>query len=245
VYPATYRFSAGSGGNFCVDASDARVRNASADFALFPNEIMAPYRLADVYEAFFVSGTTYYLQLARLSGTSDLAFEVFPGTSGGIYNAGGAEAFSAVVNADVDQVSFSATTTGWHPIVVYRVSATGASQTASYHFAWGNTPVAVPGGGTGPEQSYDLAFAGAVPNPTTERASLNFTLSESGPVRLTLYDVNGRRVRLMADGAFSAGPHTIAWDGRDDGGGRVRAGIYWARMDAAGRQFTRRIVMLE
>jgi len=245
VYPATYRFAAGSGGDFCVDASDARNRNASADFALFPNEVMAPYRLVDVYEAFFVSGTTYYMQLARLSGTSDLAFEVFPGTSGGIYGPFGYEAISGVVNPYVDEVSFSAATTGWHPIVVYRTSNTGANQAVSYHFAWGNTPVAVDGDGGGPAQTFDLAFSGAVPNPTTERASLNFTLATAAPVRLTLFDVNGRRVRMLAEGSFEAGPHAIAWDGRDDGGGRVHAGIYWARMETVGKQFTRRIVMLE
>ena len=59
--------------------------------------------------------------------------------------------------------------------------------------------------------------------------------------RLAIFDLRGRRVRELLDGRpLPAGPHTVVWDGRDDGGREVASGIYISRLDvgldAAGTQ---------
>ena len=48
--------------------------------------------------------------------------------------------------------------------------------------------------------------------------------AEEQPIRLSLYDVGGRKVRLLAVGSRSAGTHTLRWDGRDQAGRNVAAG---------------------
>jgi len=63
-------------------------------------------------------------------------------------------------------------------------------------------------------------------------------------VRLVLVDVAGRRVRTLVDETLAAGPHELAWDGRDAGGAPAPAGLYWARLDAGGEHATRRLVRL-
>ncbi len=49
-------------------------------------------------------------------------------------------------------------------------------------------------------------------------------------VDLGLYDVRGRRLASLAHGTFGAGDHEVVWDGRDDRGRRVAAGVYVLRL---------------
>jgi hypothetical protein len=84
----------------------------------------------------------------------------------------------------------------------------------------------------------------AWPNPSSGRTSLRFTLPDDGPVTLDVIDVKSRRVRTLAHGSFVAGVHDLAWDLRDDGGRRVRPGLYFLRLAAAHGERTRRFVAL-
>ncbi len=84
----------------------------------------------------------------------------------------------------------------------------------------------------------------AFPNPLVGRASLAFELPRDGTVRLVVFDASGRRVRTLADGAFLAGRHRVAWDGADDRGTRVAPGVYYARLEAGTASARRAIVVL-
>lgn len=74
------------------------------------------------------------------------------------------------------------------------------------------------------------ALAPPNPNPARGRTELSYSLARDGAVDLTLYDVNGRRVRTLVNGVRLAGPHTATWDGRDDEGRAVGAGLYFAKL---------------
>jgi hypothetical protein len=43
----------------------------------------------------------------------------------------------------------------------------------------------------------------------------------------------------------SAGPHEVAWDGRDDGGREAAAGVYFVRVGAGGSSATGRMILLK
>jgi DNA-binding transcriptional LysR family regulator len=58
-------------------------------------------------------------------------------------------------------------------------------------------------------------------------------------VRIGVLDVLGREVAVLAAGERPAGRHEVAWDAA-----RVKPGLYFVRMQAAGRTFLRRIVMI-
>jgi hypothetical protein len=88
-----------------------------------------------------------------------------------------------------------------------------------------------------------LAFAPPVPNPARGTTALAFTLPASARVRITLFDVGGRQVRVLADGWRPAGTHELAWDLRDGAGRAVGAGLYFARFESAGQVLRRRIVV--
>lgn len=60
-------------------------------------------------------------------------------------------------------------------------------------------------------------------------ATLRFALDETGPVRLEVFDLAGRRLATLANGESEAGEHELAWDGVTTAG-HARPGLYFARL---------------
>ena len=89
-----------------------------------------------------------------------------------------------------------------------------------------------------------LALAPPAPNPARGNVTLRFTLPAAGRARLAIFDVTGRRVATLLDGVCPAGAHESNWRGTDANGGAVGAGLYFARLDVAGRASTRRVVVV-
>jgi uncharacterized protein YkwD len=81
------------------------------------------------------------------------------------------------------------------------------------------------------------------PNPARADARLSFELPRDGAVQLAIFDLAGRRVRLVSEGVHSAGAHEILWDGRTDAGTRPARGIYFVRLVALGEVRTTRILL--
>jgi hypothetical protein len=82
------------------------------------------------------------------------------------------------------------------------------------------------------------------PNPCRAAASILVECDVAGEQRLQVFDVAGRSVRLLERGAFNPGRRSLVWDGRDDRGARVRAGIYHVVLSAEGRVVTARLVLV-
>ncbi|MBD3235279.1 MAG: hypothetical protein GF330_01080 [Candidatus Eisenbacteria bacterium] len=85
---------------------------------------------------------------------------------------------------------------------------------------------------------------GAAPTLVHAGTTLHYATPRAGELRLGIYDVGGRCVRILANGPQPPGPQTIAWDGRDGRGRRVAAGSYWARLQTAEGSRARPIVVL-
>ena len=73
-----------------------------------------------------------------------------------------------------------------------------------------------------------LALAGA--NPFFGATRVMYSLSRPRSVRLRVADVAGRTVRNLARGLEAAGEHDAWWDGRDDDGRVVGAGVYFVEL---------------
>jgi glucose/arabinose dehydrogenase len=85
-----------------------------------------------------------------------------------------------------------------------------------------------------------------VPNPFNPRTEIAFTTSaDGGHVRLDVYDLAGRRIRILVDEARPAGRHTAVWDGADDAGRPAPAGVYLYRLQQGGTVVTRKMALLE
>ncbi len=83
-----------------------------------------------------------------------------------------------------------------------------------------------------------LRLHGNHPNPFNPATTIAFTLPSAGPARLEVLDLQGRRVRTLTTGELTAGPHEVAWDGRDDGGRAVPSGGYLLRLTGGGQVAT-------
>jgi len=70
----------------------------------------------------------------------------------------------------------------------------------------------------------------AWPNPFNPRTSLLVELAEPGHARMSVYDVRGRELAVLHNGAAPAGNSTYMWDGRDSNGQMQPAGQYIFRL---------------
>lgn len=73
------------------------------------------------------------------------------------------------------------------------------------------------------------------PNPSAASATIRFDLVQGGEVNLGIYDLNGRLVRTLIKGQRPAANYSILWDGNNQDGRTVPAGVYFLRL-AAGRK---------
>jgi hypothetical protein len=85
-----------------------------------------------------------------------------------------------------------------------------------------------------------FALSQLSPNPSTGHSLVTFAIPARTWVRLTLTDVQGREVAVLADGVRQAGRYTAALDASD-----LRAGMYFVRMQAQGVDLTRRLAVVK
>ncbi len=90
-----------------------------------------------------------------------------------------------------------------------------------------------------------LALAAPAPNPASGSVMLRITLPTTDRADLAIHDVSGRRVRTVLTGVHGPGEHAVRWDGRDDAGHALAPGLYFVRLETAGRVLTQRIARLE
>jgi len=84
------------------------------------------------------------------------------------------------------------------------------------------------------------------PNPFNPRTTIVFDLPQQTTVSLRVFDVAGRLVRELLDRETVAeGRREVAWNGRDDTGGRVASGTYFYRLEAGEFSETRRMALIK
>lgn len=82
------------------------------------------------------------------------------------------------------------------------------------------------------------------PNPApAQGTTLRFTLNHDGPYTLTIYDVRGGRVTSVS-GLTSGGEVRVPWNGTDQRGRKVAAGIYHAVVEASGVILRSKVILL-
>jgi hypothetical protein len=96
--------------------------------------------------------------------------------------------------------------------------------------------------GIGPAE---IAFA-LSPNPVRGRARLDFSLESGAAYRIALFDIAGRRQRVITDGVATGTLQSATWDPRAGASyGAIAPGLYWAVLSSEGRRVVRRVVVLD
>lgn len=99
-----------------------------------------------------------------------------------------------------------------------------------------------PGDDETPERLVRFA---AYPNPFNPETEIVFSLAAPGEVELVVYDLAGRAVRTLVDGARTAGNHRAVWRGDDDSGRSAPSGVYLAVIRGDGRREALRLALVK
>ena len=83
------------------------------------------------------------------------------------------------------------------------------------------------------------------PNPFNPATTIPFSIESDCRVRLAIYDMSGRLVKVLADGPFQAGNHSAVWDGATGAGGESASGVYLCRLTAGGESYLKRLVLMK
>jgi hypothetical protein len=82
------------------------------------------------------------------------------------------------------------------------------------------------------------------PNPFNPRTIVAYTLESPGPVRLQVFDLQGRLVRVLDHGHRVAGRHEAVWNGNDGRGRPVPTGTYFCKLESGGIARTVKLTLL-
>lgn len=82
------------------------------------------------------------------------------------------------------------------------------------------------------------------PNPFNPGTVIRYSVPANSSVRLTVYDITGRRVRTLIAENKAAGKYAVEWDGTNDAGRLVSSGLYFYRLSAGDFVKTRKMMLL-
>lgn len=78
------------------------------------------------------------------------------------------------------------------------------------------------------------------PNPFNAETRIDYTLSESSRVIVTVYDLLGRKVETLRDGTQTPGEHSVVWNAND-----FSSGIYFYKVQAGKFNISRKMILLK
>ena len=93
---------------------------------------------------------------------------------------------------------------------------------------------------------YEFGIRYIFPNPFNPIVNIEYEISESGRVTISIYDLNGRIVNTLLDDYKYPGSYSAAWAGLDQNNHSVATGIYLAVLQSD-RQLlqTKKIILLK
>lgn len=83
------------------------------------------------------------------------------------------------------------------------------------------------------------------PNPFNPFTNIPYQLETEADYELAIYDMTGRRIRLLESGHKMPGAYASIWNGRNDNGELVGSGVYAVRLESGNREIVRRVTLLK
>ncbi len=83
------------------------------------------------------------------------------------------------------------------------------------------------------------------PNPFNPSTVIPFSLSAPTRVSLSIYNIMGQKVCTVFDRHMNAGLHSVTWNGLNDRGNHVSAGVYLYRLQAGANSVTKKMLLLD
>jgi flagellar hook assembly protein FlgD len=83
------------------------------------------------------------------------------------------------------------------------------------------------------------------PNPFNPVTQVEFQIPYDVQVKVSVTDITGREIRVLEDSRYNSGTHRVMWNGRDQSGKNVSAGIYLCRVQAGTQIRTGKMLLLK
>ena len=83
------------------------------------------------------------------------------------------------------------------------------------------------------------------PNPFNPTTDIAFTLEQSSNVNLTIFNVLGQKVKVLANDNKVAGTHTLRWNGLDEMGASVPTGLYFYTLTSGEKSITKKMALMK
>lgn len=96
-----------------------------------------------------------------------------------------------------------------------------------------------------PLPSANAVIASIYPNPFNPTTNIELVMPQAGPVRVEVYNLEGKLVRTLINETRPAGEFNLTWSGLDDRGRRVSSGSYFCRMQSGDVSDTRKLLLLK
>jgi len=97
-----------------------------------------------------------------------------------------------------------------------------------------------PVSGVASEPIVKFAIARLTPNPIQHSVELEFAVPREAAIRVSVVDVQGREIAMLAQGTYRPGRYTTTWDGTGASG---RGGVYFVRYQTPAGSFTQRVIL--
>jgi hypothetical protein len=187
----------------------------------------------DVYiDGTYPGGRSVCFEVTDVSGGKDFGIAVYA-SNGATYFANASSARATADESEIggtETVTVNLTQNDWYGFVVYNKTETGGAYRVRVSDAGASSIASA--------EPAAFRLRAVTENPFPQGVRLELSLRGEEFARLVIYDVNGREVKRLIDGAQPAGIRPVDWDGTDAAGQAVSAGVYFAQL-TAGRDQTR------
>lgn len=82
------------------------------------------------------------------------------------------------------------------------------------------------------------------PNPFVYSTTVEFSLSQKQDIKLEIYNVQGKLIKVLYNGKLSEGNHSYTWNGQNTNNQQVEKGMYFIRYITAEKVFVEQVVKL-
>jgi FlgD Ig-like domain len=130
-------------------------------------------------------------------------------------------------------------------LLVFAISSDGKVNSAAFNHIIDNNGPSITTSVQDPDidSERDLSLS-SYPNPFMTSTTIQYLLPAADRVELSIYDISGRRVRTLIGEHKSAGAHTVDWNGFDDSGHSVDAGMYFCNLIVGTHSIVEGLVLL-
>lgn len=239
-------------GVFIFDASDPRRLQKIAQFeggsdlwdALYHNNLLFLCDLTDGLAIYDVSDPSNPVYLSEVPSFSANDVEVVQNFA---YVAGGLDGVIVldIIDPSSPRVIQTVNTGGFCEDLTLRGNILFVSDRAGGVYIMRHDAVGVEGGAPASTLPSRTTIQSISPNPFNPETAVVFELVRSGAAQLNVYDLTGRRIRVLLDEQVPVGRHTVRWDGTDEQSREVSSGVYLIRLSTEGATETRRAVLVK